>query len=217
MLPVMKATHLSPELAESTGEAVASATTADIVAKFNGWLEEAVRLEIPEPTTMSLATADECGEPSVRMVQLKRADERGFEFYTNLQSAKAIHLKRNPRAALCLYWQPLGRQVRVSGQVEPVSDAEADACFAARPRLLQIGTWASKQSQPMAGAFDLEQACGALAVRYALGAVPRPRFWSGFRVKPDRVEFFRRLALGRAERVQYIRKNAGWVAQRLYP
>jgi pyridoxamine 5'-phosphate oxidase len=216
-LGLMNATQISPQIADSTGEAFASATTADLIGKFNGWLEEAVRLEIPEPTTMSLATADEVGEPSVRMVQLKRADERGFEFYTNLQSTKATHLKGNPRAALCLYWQPLGRQVRVSGQVEPVSDAEADACFAARPRLLQIGTWASKQSQPMAGAFDLEQACGALAVRYALGAVPRPPFWSGFRVKPDRIEFFRQLSFGRVERMVYIRKHAGWVTQRLYP
>ncbi len=213
----MNATQISPELAESIGEAAASATTTDPVAKFNGWLEEAVRRAVPEPATMSLATADESGEPSVRMVQLKRADERGFEFYTNLQSAKATHLKSNPRAALCLYWQPLGRQVRVNGRVESVSAAEADACFAARPRLLQIGTWASKQSQPMAGALDLEQACAALAVRYAIGTVPRPQFWSGFRVKPDRIEFFRRLSLGRAERIVYVRKPTGWVTQRLYP
>lgn len=213
----MNATQTSPELEESTGEAVAAATTTDPIAKFNGWLEEAVRSEVPEPTTMSLATADKFGEPSVRMVQLKRADERGFEFYTNLNSAKAADLKANPRAALCLYWQLLGRQVRVRGQVELVSDADADACFAARPRMLQIGSWASKQSRPMARAFDLEQACAALAVRYAVGTVPRPQFWSGFRVRPDRIEFFRRLALGRAERIVYFRKDAGWLTQRLYP
>ena len=147
------------------------------------------------------------------MVLLKHADERGFVFYTNLESAKSADLKANPQAELCFYWGPLTRQVRITGPVERTTDAEADAYFATRPRLSQIGAWASQQSRPMRGGyFELEQACARVALRYPFGAVPRPPFWSGYRVVPERIEFWKQKPFRRHERVVYIReagRNSG--------
>jgi pyridoxamine 5'-phosphate oxidase len=189
----------------------------DPFTQFNAWLEEAKRCGLEEPTAMALATADAQGRPAVRMVLLKHADERGFVFYTNLESAKAADLRANPRASLCFYWNPLGRQVCISGRVEPVSAAEADAYFATRPRLSQIGAWASQQSRPMTGYFELEQACAAVALRYPLGAVPRPPYWSGYRVVPEYIEFWKQKPFRRHERIRFTREDGGWKSQWLYP
>ncbi len=189
----------------------------DPLAQFASWLDDAKRCGLDEPTAMALATADAQGRPSVRMVLLKHADERGFVFYTNLESAKADDLVANPRAELCFYWDPLSRQLRVAGPVERVSDAEADAYFATRPRLSQIGAWASRQSRPMQGYLELEQACARVALRHPFGAVPRPPFWSGFRVVPERIEFWKEKPFRRHERVVYTRVDGAWREQWLFP
>ena len=190
---------------------------SDPIARFNAWLQDAVHSGMGEPTAMALATADPAGRPAVRMVLLKHADERGFVFYTNLESPKSSDLRANPRAELCFHWNALDRQVRISGHVEPVSDAEADAYFATRPRLSQIGAWASKQSRPMEGYFELERACAGVALRYPVGTVPRPPFWSGWRVVPGRIEFWKQKPFRRHERILYTREDGGWREQWLYP
>jgi pyridoxamine 5'-phosphate oxidase len=151
------------------------------------------------------------------MVLLKHADEQGFVFYTNLGSPKAADLRARPVAELCFYWRETKRQVRIHGPVTPVSDSEADAYFETRPRLSQIGAWASRQSEPMPGALSLEQACAGVALRYPVGAVPRPPFWSGFRVAPETLEFWAEKPFRRHERVRYTRGEAGWTIQRLFP
>ena len=189
----------------------------DPIAQFNAWLEDAKRSGMDEPTAMALATADNQGRPAVRMVLLKHADERGFVFYTNLESPKSQDLQSNPRAELCFYWNPLGRQVRISGRVEPVSAAEADAYFATRPRLSQIGALASKQSRPMQGYYELEQACAMVALRHPISAVPRPPFWSGYRVVPHRIEFWKQKPFRRHERVLYTQADGGWTDEWLFP
>jgi pyridoxamine 5'-phosphate oxidase len=189
----------------------------DPIAKFGEWLDEATRAGAPEPTAMALATADKGGVPSVRMVLLKQVDGRGFVFYTNLGSPKAADLVANPRASLCFYWKQIDRQVRISGAVEPVAAAEADAYFASRPRLSQIGAWASEQSRPMKGYFQLEKACAAVALRFPFGAIPRPPFWSGFRVVPDSIEFWTQKPFRRHERVLHKREGAAWSEQWLFP
>ena len=187
------------------------------IDQFKELLDEATRSGEPEPTAMALATTEPGGAPAVRMVLLKHVDERGFVFYTNLGSPKAADLAANRRAALCFYWNRTGRQVRVSGVTEAVSDAEADAYFATRPRLSQLGAWASKQSQPMRGYYDLEQACAGYALRYPIGEVPRPPFWSGFRVVPGRIEFWKQKPFRRHERVLHVLENGVWRESWLYP
>lgn len=210
MSPMIAATH-------DPAGALATSAATEILQQFNAWLEDAMRHGVPTPKAMSLATVDATGSPSVRIVDLNYADERGFVFFTNLRSSKAGDLAAHPRAALCFHWKEIGRQVRLAGRTEPVTDAEAEAEFAARPRLKQIGAWASRQSQPMAGSLELEQACAAVGLRYALGPVPRPAFWSGYRVVPDRVEFWRQVPLDRVERVLHSQAGGRWVTQRLYP
>lgn len=170
-----------------------------------------------EPTAMAMATSDAHGRPSVRMLLLKHADERGFVFYTNLGSPKIKDLKENPRAALCFYWMPLGKQVRVEGPVEAVSDEEADAYFATRPRLSQLGAWASVQSQPMPDRIALERKVAIVAARHALRKVPRPPFWSGYRVIPDRIEFWEERPFRRHRRVLYSKTNDAWKTELLFP
>ena len=189
----------------------------DPIARFTAWLEEAVNTGVPEPTAMAVATADADGAPHVRMLLLKGVDERGFVFYTNLGSPKAAELAANPRASLCFYWNPLKRQVRVSGRVERVSDAEADAYFATRPRLSQIGAWASPQSQPMTDRFELERNCAAVALRFGIGAVPRPPHWSGYRVVPEHIEFWQEKPFRLHERIRCTRTAGGWTSQRIFP
>jgi pyridoxamine 5'-phosphate oxidase len=192
-------------------------TRGDPISLFEEWFAAARTAEGDDPTAMALATADASGRPSVRMVLLKHADLRGFVFYTNLESPKSIDLTANPRAALCLHWAKLERQVRVDGRVERVGEAEADAYFASRPRLSQLGAWASRQSQPMSGRLELERAVAMAALRFGVGAVPRPPHWSGWRVIPSEIEFWQQRAFRHHDRRRFVREGDGWRAQWLFP
>jgi pyridoxamine 5'-phosphate oxidase len=185
--------------------------------RFRRWFADAEASEPNDPNAMALATATADGLPSVRMVLLKDWDAEGFVFYTNLGSRKAADLKDNPRAALCLHWKTRRRQVRIEGRVAPVADAEADAYFATRPRISQIGAWASKQSQPLEGRFELEGRVAKMTARYGIGSVPRPPFWSGFRVAPDAMEFWEDRPFRLHMRWRYERDGEGWRKQELFP
>jgi pyridoxamine 5'-phosphate oxidase len=189
----------------------------DPIDIFRGLLEKALQADIPEPTAMALATADREGRPSVRMVLLKGFDERGFSFYTNLGSRKAHDLTANPIAALCFHWQPLEVQVRIEGAAEPVGEAEADEYFATRPRGSQIGAWASRQSQPLAHRQELETRIRQTEDRFAGTSIPRPDFWSGFRLIPQRIEFWYGRASRLHEREVFSRSGGGWQRESLYP
>ena len=189
----------------------------DPIAKFNEWLVEATETEPVNPTACSLATVGADGQPTLRMVLLKGADERGFVFYTNLGSRKAEDLRANPKAALCFYWKSTARQVRVTGSAALVGDAEADAYFESRGREAKIGAWASRQSQAIKSRFDLEKAVVKATARYAVGAVPRPEFWSGYRVTPEIIEFWREKPFRLHERIEYSRDGEGWALRHLFP
>jgi pyridoxamine 5'-phosphate oxidase len=158
---------------------------------FNRWLEKASLKEINNPNAMTLATAGKDGRPSARMVLLKDVGPAGFTFYTNLDSPKCHELAENPYAALLFHWKTLDRQIRIEGPVEQVPDAEADAYFATRPRTSQIGAWASHQSQAMDGWAELEKRVAFYTAKFHLGPVPRPEFWSGFRLRAERFEFWK--------------------------
>jgi pyridoxamine 5'-phosphate oxidase len=188
----------------------------DPLREFDAWLEAAKSSGLEEPTAMALATADGSGAPHVRMVLLKGADQRGFVFYTNLESPKASDLGANPRAELCFYWPPR-RQVRIRGSVETVSPGEADAYFATRPRVSQLGAWASRQSQPLGAYAELERAVASCAIRFGLKAVPRPPHWSGFRLVPAQIEFWEQRPFRLHKRVLFTRTADGWDEQELFP
>lgn len=174
-------------------------------------------LVIREPNAMTLATADESGWPSARLVLLKGVDVRGFTFYTNLESRKARDLIANPAAALCFYWFPLDVQVRVEGNVTQVDDEEADEYFATRPRGSQVGAWASSQSRVIPRAGELEDRVARYEAEFDGRDVPRPPYWSGFRVIPQSIEFWRNRANRLHDRVLYTRDGGGWRAETLYP
>lgn len=188
---------------------------SDPFALFESWYEEARTAE-REPTAMALATATEEGFPSVRMVLLKGADRRGFVFYTNLESRKSLELAANPKASLCFWWQSIRRQVRIDGAVEPVTEAEADAYFASRHYASQIGAWASLQSRPLESRAALERRVAEYEAHYP-EKVPRPPSWSGFRVVPQAIEFWRELPHRLHERLLFSRAGTGWSVTRLYP
>jgi pyridoxamine 5'-phosphate oxidase len=188
---------------------------SDPFALFESWYEEARTAE-RDPTAMALATATAEGVPSVRMVLLKGADRRGFVFYTNLESRKSLELAANPKASLCLWWQTIRRQVRIEGTVEPVSEAEADAYFASRHYGSQIGAWASLQSRPLESRAALERRVTEYEAQYPQ-KVPRPPSWSGFRVVPQAIEFWRELPDRLHERLLFEPDGAGWSVTRLYP
>ena len=203
-----------------SGSESADITPADEpIALFKDWFAEAKQREPNDPDAMALATVDAEGLPDVRMVLLKGVSESGFVFYTNLESAKAEELAVNPRAALCIHWKSLERQVRVRGPVIAVSSEEADAYFATRPKDSQIGAWASRQSRPLEGRFALEREVARYAAKYALSRVPRPPHWSGFRVQPLIIEFWRARAFRLHERLRYRRESIGapWKIERLFP
>ena len=192
----------------------------DPIARFNGIFEQAKALPrelLPEPTAFALGTVDESGQPSVRILLLKHVDEQGFVFYTNFQSRKGRELLASRRAALCFHWQHLEMQVRVEGDAQPVSDAEADAYFASRARGSQIGAWASIQSSVMARPGDLEARVREVEQRFEGKSVPRPPHWSGFRVAPERIEFWRNMPSRLHVRHVYTRDGAVWRIEQLYP
>jgi pyridoxamine 5'-phosphate oxidase len=198
-------------------ESMKATHAADPIALLASWLAEAEQREPHNPTAMALATADERGAPSVRMVLMRGLDERGCVFYTNLGSRKAAEIAANPRGALCFYWKSLDRQVRAEGTLEQVSDEEADAYFASRDRQSQIGAWASKQSQPLEGRLDLEKRVARYALKFNIGPVPRPPFWSGYRLRPEHIEFWQQGVFRLHERTVYHRTVEGWTTQSLYP
>lgn len=186
---------------------------------FQEWLADATKSEPNDPNAMSLATVDEEGLPDVRMVLLKDADERGFVFYTNYESQKGQEILATKKAAVVFHWKSLRRQIRVRGIVEQVSDAEADAYFASRPKQSQIGAWASQQSRPLEGRFALETSVALYATKYALGSVPRPPQWSGFRIHPLAIEFWHDRPFRLHDRIVFRRTSpdGGWTKTRLYP
>ena len=199
-------------------------TTSDFTAAteptrlFAEWLDEATKSEPNDPNGVALATVDADGMPDVRMVLLKGFDEAGFVFYTNFESAKGREILGNMKAAMCFHWKSLRRQVRLRGPVEVVSDAEADAYFATRTRGSRIGAWASKQSRPLESRFALEKAVADYGLKHAVGAIPRPPYWSGFRIVPQTIEFWQNGLFRLHDRIVFSRTQAsGWDKTRLYP
>ncbi|MEQ8481649.1 MAG: pyridoxamine 5'-phosphate oxidase [Hoeflea sp.] len=184
---------------------------------FAAWLEEATASEINDPNALALATVDSDGMPNVRMVLLKGFDERGFVFYTNFESRKGVEILGSMKAAMCFHWKSLRRQVRVRGPVEQVSDEEADEYYASRPRGSRIGTWASRQSRPLESRFALEKAVAEYTARHAIGDIPRPPHWSGFRILPQSVEFWHDRPYRLHDRVVFEQNGNAWAKTRLYP
>ena len=190
---------------------------SDPVPLFQDWLAEAAATEPNDPNAMTLATCTPEGRPSARVVLLKDVDARGFVFYTNKEGRKGRELLANPFAALLFHWKTLGRQVRVEGAVESVTDAEADAYYATRPRISRLGAWASEQSRPLLARAELERRVAEFDARFPGEDIPRPPHWSGFRVVPVRVEFWQDMPFRLHDRRVYARAGEGWTAEALYP
>lgn len=186
---------------------------------FATWLEDASKSEPNDPNGVALATVDADGMPDVRMVLLKGFDEHGFVFYTNFESAKGREILGSMKAAMCFHWKSLRRQVRVRGDIEVVTAAEADEYYASRPRGSRIGAWASKQSRPLESRFALEKAVAEYTARYAIGEIPRPPHWSGFRLKPVSIEFWHDRPFRLHDRVEFrhAEDGKGWTKVRMYP
>ncbi len=184
---------------------------------FRAWLAEAEQSEPNDPNAMALATVNEDGRPSLRMVLLKGADAEGFVFYTNHESRKGVELLSQPRAALCFHWKSLRRQIRIEGPVTTVSRDEADAYFSSRARDSQIGAWASQQSRPMSSKAELLKRVGVFTAKFAVGKVPRPPHWSGFRLMPTYYEFWKDGQFRLHDRLVYRRADTGWQTETLYP
>ena len=208
-----------PDTIKTSGQLISGDFTAaeEPLGLFAAWLAEAGTSEPNDPNAMALATVDGDGLPDVRMVLLKGYDADGFVFYSHIDSAKGRELAANPRAALLFHWKSLRRQVRVRGTVSRVTDAEADAYFATRPKQAQIGAWASKQSQPLESRMAFEKAIALNAAKYVIGDVPRPPGWSGWRITPQAIEFWHDRPFRLHDRLRFERDADGWSRGRLYP
>lgn len=189
----------------------------DPIAQFDVWFQAAADAEPNNPNAMTLATVSSAGRPSTRTVLLKGHDAHGFVFYTNFNSQKGQELLANSNASLCFHWKSLGKQIQIEGQATPVSDAEADAYYASRARGSRIGAWASEQSQPVESREILEARVTDLTAKYGDGDIPRPAYWSGFRVVPDRIEFWTDRPDRLHDRQVFVRTADGWTVQRLQP
>ena len=206
-------------------ENLARLTSGDLIEAdeplrlFAAWFEQATRSEPRDPTAMSLATVDADGLPNVRMVLMKGFGEDGFVFFTNIESQKGRELDRDHKAALLFHWKSVNRQVRLRGPVERIEDADADAYFATRPRLTQIGAWASKQSAPLESPHAFEKAIALYAAKFAIGTIPRPPNWTGYRLRPLVIEFWQERPFRLHDRLEFRREtfDAPWRKTRLYP
>jgi pyridoxamine 5'-phosphate oxidase len=192
--------------------------TRDPIQLFGEWFEEAMKKEKSLPDAVALATAGQDLMPHVRMVLLKGFDQDGFVFYTNLGSNKGLQLRENPQASLCFYWKSMDKQVRVEGSVEQVTDEVADAYFASRARDSRIGAWASKQSQELKSRLELEKRISRFGLKFGIGKIPRPEFWSGYNLKPSRIEFWEQRPFRLHKRTEFTRTDeGGWDTVTLFP